>query len=309
MNTVMRAVTRALGLSTTPDRFTAGMGRYTCTVDNTSSTIDKAQHDTYFNWSLLSIFSSYPRSETVLVAGMRTLEILADRSDRAGKIIIQRALATADRAAADTPRGPSPCFSPSRHETLNSVASCDEGKERYLLNGVQEEDDHRDANNENKVADANGMHNEGASPQSNSMRSNDVDHFDRNTPLPSTGGSTNDSNVDHPLEHTYRAITCGGTASFTLNVADLYSRDDSKTIVRRAGAARTAASALSLLRAVLTDADLSYEGEQNEEGGAGSPSLSSSSAIDDFVRTQVRRTLIYLRSRLFPSKDEHIWAT
>lgn len=248
------------------------------------------------NRCVLPVFSSYPRSETVLVAGMRTLEILADRSDRAGKKIVQHALATADRAAADTSRGHSPCFSPPRHETLKNVASCDEGKERYLSTDAQEEDGHRDANNENKEVDAKVMHNEGPSSQSNSMHGSDVDHFDGNAALPSTGGSTNDSTLDHPLEQRYWAGNRGGTASFAFNIADLYSRDDSRTIVRRAGAARTAASALSLLRAVLTDADLSYDREHKEEGNTGSSSLRPSSAIDDFVRAQVRRMLIFLQS-------------
>eukprot|EP00752_Nemacystus_decipiens_P009155 g8177.t2 len=44
-----------------------------------------------------------------------------------------------------------------------------------------------------------------------------------------------------------------GATSFALRLADSFSRDDSRTIVRRAGAARVAASALSLLRALLTD--------------------------------------------------------
>eukprot|EP00903_Cladosiphon_okamuranus_P013556 g12627.t1 len=44
-----------------------------------------------------------------------------------------------------------------------------------------------------------------------------------------------------------------GATSFALRVAYSYSRGDSRTIVRRAGAARVAASALSLLRALLTD--------------------------------------------------------
>ena len=50
-----------------------------------------------------------------------------------------------------------------------------------------------------------------------------------------------------------RGGTAIGATSFALRLADSYSRDDSRTIVRRAGAARVAASALSLLRALLTD--------------------------------------------------------
>lgn len=53
-----------------------------------------------------------------------------------------------------------------------------------------------------------------------------------------------------------------GATSFALRVADSYSRDDSRTIVRRAGAARVAASALSLLRALLTD-----RGQRRQTGG------------------------------------------
>ena len=47
---------------------------------------------------------------------------------------------------------------------------------------------------------------------------------------------------------------CGpGVTAFALRVADAFSRDDSRTIVRRAGAARVATGALDLLRALLTD--------------------------------------------------------
>lgn len=53
-----------------------------------------------------------------------------------------------------------------------------------------------------------------------------------------------------------------GATSFALKVADSYSRDDSRTIVRRAGAARVAASALNLLRALLTDC-----GQRGQVGG------------------------------------------
>lgn len=44
-----------------------------------------------------------------------------------------------------------------------------------------------------------------------------------------------------------------GTIAFALTVADAYSRDDSRTIVQRAGAARVVASAFNLVRALLTD--------------------------------------------------------
>lgn len=56
-----------------------------------------------------------------------------------------------------------------------------------------------------------------------------------------------------------------GATAFALRVADCYSRDDSRTIVRRAGAARVAASALSLLRALLTDCCSGSGGGQREE--------------------------------------------
>lgn len=58
-----------------------------------------------------------------------------------------------------------------------------------------------------------------------------------------------------------------GATAFALRVADCYSRDDSRTIVRRAGAARVAASALSLLRALLTDCgQRKLAGGDEEEG-------------------------------------------
>lgn len=44
-----------------------------------------------------------------------------------------------------------------------------------------------------------------------------------------------------------------GATAFALRLADSYSHDDSRTIVRRAGAARVAASAFCLVRALLTD--------------------------------------------------------
>lgn len=58
-----------------------------------------------------------------------------------------------------------------------------------------------------------------------------------------------------------------GATSFALRVADSYSRDDSRTIVRRAGAARVAASALGLLRALLTDCGQRRQAEDGAENG------------------------------------------
>lgn len=70
-----------------------------------------------------------------------------------------------------------------------------------------------------------------------------------------------------------------GATGFALRVADSYSRDDSRTIVRRAGAARVAASAFNLVRALLTDCS----GVCNREGGKSSlPSI-----IDEFCAEQV----------------------
>ena len=66
-----------------------------------------------------------------------------------------------------------------------------------------------------------------------------------------------------------REDTAIGATSFALRLADSYSRDDSRTIVRRAGAARVAASALSLLRALLTDGGQRRQVEGDVETGGG----------------------------------------
>lgn len=59
---------------------------------------------------------------------------------------------------------------------------------------------------------------------------------------------------------------CGaGVTAFLLRVADAYSRDDSRTVVRRAGAAGVAAGALNLLRALLVDSG-ELQGYGEEEG-------------------------------------------
>lgn len=88
-----------------------------------------------------------------------------------------------------------------------------------------------------------------------------------------------------------------GATAFALRVADSYSRDDSRTIVRRAGAARVAASALGLLRALLTDCNggggqreekeqeegAQQEGEENED----EEQASLTCCIEEFCNEQV----------------------
>ncbi len=89
-----------------------------------------------------------------------------------------------------------------------------------------------------------------------------------------------------------------GVTALALRLADSYSRDDSRTIVRRAGAARVAASALSLLRALLTDfrgrgrprREVGEEkGDQLEDAGDGEDEENASlaSCVDEFCREQV----------------------
>lgn len=70
----------------------------------------------------------------------------------------------------------------------------------------------------------------------------------------------------------------GGAMSFAIRVADAYSRNDSRTIVRREGAARVVGSALSLVRALLTDVrrwdpEGACGGEQNAQDGDGAPHI------------------------------------
>lgn len=85
-----------------------------------------------------------------------------------------------------------------------------------------------------------------------------------------TGGSSVTSSTSHLTGGGRgRDLNCGragkenregGTTSFALRVADSYSRSDSRTIVKRAGAARVAASALGLLRSLLVD----WDGKEEE---------------------------------------------
>ena len=57
-----------------------------------------------------------------------------------------------------------------------------------------------------------------------------------------------------------------GATAFALKVAEAYSCDDSRTIVRREGAARVAVGALGLLRVLLADAGELQEGHSIHEG-------------------------------------------
>lgn len=97
-----------------------------------------------------------------------------------------------------------------------------------------------------------------------------------------------------------------GVIAVALRLVDSYSRDDSRTIVRRAGAARVAASALSLLRALLTDRrgsgrprrDVEEEkggqlGGQLEDGrdGDDEEDASLASCVDELCREQVSISL------------------
>lgn len=91
-----------------------------------------------------------------------------------------------------------------------------------------------------------------------------------------------------------------GAIAFSLRVADSYSRDDSRTIVRRAGAARVAATAFGLLRALLTaesrgaggerrwgqdDGNEEDTGKEEEENGE---ELALARCVDEFHEEQVR---------------------
>lgn len=86
-----------------------------------------------------------------------------------------------------------------------------------------------------------------------------------------------------------------GATSFALRVADSYSRGDSRTIVRRAGAARVAASALSLLRALLTDSgqrrqvdgDVETKGRGEVETEIGQDEASLACCVQEFCDEQV----------------------
>lgn len=68
-----------------------------------------------------------------------------------------------------------------------------------------------------------------------------------------------------------------GATAFALRVADAYSRDDSRTIVRRAGAARVAGRALDLLRGLLTES----RGRDGQE-------RVSYPCVDEFCSAKVR---------------------
>jgi len=89
-----------------------------------------------------------------------------------------------------------------------------------------------------------------------------------------------------------------GVTAVALRLADSYSRDDSRTIVRRAGAARVAASALGLLRALLTDRRGSERPRrevkeekggqlEDEETGEDEETASLASCVDEFCCEQV----------------------
>lgn len=86
-----------------------------------------------------------------------------------------------------------------------------------------------------------------------------------------------------------------GATSFALRVADSYSRDDSRTIVRRAGAAKVAASAVSLLRALLTGfwqrrqarGDVETGGERGLETEDDDDEASLACCVQEFCDEQV----------------------
>lgn len=109
-----------------------------------------------------------------------------------------------------------------------------------------------------------------------------------------------------------------GATAFALRVADSYSRDDSRTIVRRAGAARVAASALGLVRALLTDCIGSggqreeKEGEERvqQEGAADEEDEKEASlaCIEEFCREQVpaKDTVIHMYGVICRKRDTEV---
>lgn len=87
--------------------------------------------------------------------------------------------------------------------------------------------------------------------------------FERYTAERGGGGSSNGEGI-YPAQPSGQSGHSDGAAWFSIRVADAYSRDDSRTIVRRAGTARVTAGAFGLLRAILTDAEEKRDPECDE---------------------------------------------
>lgn len=217
------------------------------------------------------------------MAGMRTLEILASRSDPVGKSMIQESFATTT-GARDEPTYPHSPSSPRSYEMTDNGAGDDHQGSESLIRRAQGKDVDQEAKRDEKMlAESKGVQ-QGLHHQ-NGNHDNDSRCFERDPTFPAAGDNASPDKVASDGRLVHRG-TSGGAASFALQVADAWSRDDSRTIVRRAGAALTAASALSLLWAVLMDAELG--GDKNQKGDdVVTPSLSVSSAVDEFVEGQV----------------------
>lgn len=205
-------------------------------------------------------FNRHPSSGEVLVAGMRTLETIALRcctgGTKDGRSRVQNALVLSDQHChtregdgADDSRDSLSAITTANPDGFPGVESLNEESNTLAASSVDDqplEDDR-----------------------------NDVDAAEQSLDGMSSSCSRRD-------DRAYENFSLGdgpgrgrapGTIAFALRVADAHSRDDSRTIVRRAGAARVAASAFNLVRALLTDRRRDWgqkrkcDGRQGKEEG------------------------------------------
>lgn len=212
------------------------------------------------------------------------LEILAVRSGPLGKAFIQESFGTPTQVKYE-PTYPHLPSSPRSHERTHEGAGDHQGNES-LARKARGKDANQEAKHYGNTAELKGIQQE---PQSRNINHASDSHcFDRDL-TPSDTGSASSDNVAADDQIVHRGAS-DGAASFALEVADAWSRADSRTIVGRGGAARTTASALSLLRAILTDVEMGGE-EKRTEDDMVPPWLSVSSAANEFIEKKVSEIL------------------
>lgn len=208
---------------------------------------------------------------------MRALEIIASRSE-AGKLQIQACLATTKTTrmskrpisspVADAAHGavhePSdiPSVTDGRIEKPTENA---EAKEKSRGEGDKRDDKH--------ILHAQSNRDSGSPLETNYDKSNNGNAVADDDDKDDDDDESNGTGTRESLQES-------GAVRFALWVADVFSRDDSRMIVRRGDAARAAASALCLLRAMLTDAPLS---SARHDGSDTTPSH----CVNTFVREEV----------------------